>query len=176
MRAAAPYGSCFEDLEVGQVIRHPLGRTITQADDTWFTLLTMTTDELHFNADYAGRSEHGRELVNSTLSLAIVVGLSVSGISQNAFANLGWDDVRLTAPVFDGNTFYAESVITRRRESASRPESGILTCFTRGLNQHGVEVMSFRRTVLVLKRTLAGKASRFPTNPTAISARAGREN
>ena len=166
-------GLCFEDFEVGQVYRHPLGRTVSQVDNTWFTLLTMNTNELHFNADFAGRTAHGRELVNSGLTLAMVLGLSVSDISQNAYANLGWDEIRLTAPVFAGDTLYAESVVTAVRASASRPEAGIVSCFTRGLNQDGVEIMTFRRSALVLRRAAVEAAHRFPEHEIDIAARAG---
>src|ERR1700732_1933402 len=103
-------GNYFEDFAVGQIYQHPLGRTIYDADNARFTLMTMNTHELHFTADFASRTEHGRELVNSGLTLAIVLGISVSDISQNAVANLGWDEVRLVAPVFVGDTLYGESV------------------------------------------------------------------
>jgi itaconyl-CoA hydratase len=166
-------GPFFEDLTVGQVFQHPLGRTVTQVDNTWFTLLTMNTNELHFNADYAGRTQHGKELVSSGLTLAIVLGLSVSDISQNAFANLGWDEIRLTGPVFAGDTLYAESVITELRESRSRPDTGVVSCFTRGLNQDGLEVMTFRRSILVFKRAATPNLQRFPEHPVAITDRAG---
>ena len=155
-------GFFFEDFAVGDVFRHPLGRTIGEADNRWFTLLTMNTNELHFNADFAARTEHGRELVNSGLTVAMILGMSVSDISQNALANLGWDDIRLTAPVFVGDTVYAESVITDLRESKSRPHAGIVSCFTRGLNQDGVEVLSYRRSVMVYKREAGEAARRFP--------------
>jgi itaconyl-CoA hydratase len=166
-------GHCFEDFEVGQVYRHPFGRTVTQVDNTWFTLLTMNTNELHFNADFASRTEHGRELVNSGLTLAIVLGLSVADISRNAYANLGWEEINLTGRVFAGDTLYAESVVTGVRASASRPEAGIVSCFTRGLNQDGAEIMTFRRSALVYKRAAVEAAHRFPEHPVDISARAG---
>jgi len=173
MTDRAVTGRCFEDFEVGQVFRHPLGRTLTQVDNTWFTLLTMNTNELHFNADYASRTEHGRELVSSGLTLAIVLGLSVSDISQNAFANLGWDEIRLTGPVFAGDTLYAESVVTSLRASESRPDAGIVSCFTRGLNQDGTEIMTFRRSAMVYRRAAVRTAQRFPDHPVDISTRAG---
>ena len=114
-------GRCFEDFEVGQVYRHPLGRTVTQVDNAWFTLLTMNTNELHFNADFASRTDHGRELVSSGLTLAIVLGLSVADISQNAWANLGWEEINLTGRVYAGDTLYAESVVTAVRPSRVAP-------------------------------------------------------
>ena len=155
-------GSYFEDFSLGDVFQHPLGRTVLDSDNVWFTLLTMNTNELHFNADAAARSEHGRMIVNSGLTVALVLGMSVSDISQNAIANLGWDDIRLTTPVFVGDTLYAESIVTGLRESESRPYAGIVTCFTRGLNQGGVEVLSYRRSVLVSKRSAGAAVRRFP--------------
>jgi len=128
-------GNFYEDFALGQVYRHQLGRTIGEADNRWFSLLTMNTNQLHFNADYAKKSEHGQELVNSGLTVALVLGISVADISQNAIANLGWKEIRLTAPVYVGDTLYGESVIIGLRPSASRPEAGIVTCATRGLNQ-----------------------------------------
>jgi itaconyl-CoA hydratase len=155
-------GNYFEDFSVGQVFQHPLGRTIYDADNAWFTLMTMNTNELHFNADFASRTEHHRELVNSGLTMAIALGISVSDISQNAVANLGWDEVRLLAPVFVGDTLYGESVITHVRESQSRSYAGIVSCFTRALNQEGVEVLTYRRSVMIYKREPGSAARRFP--------------
>ena len=109
--SARPEGPCFEDFEVGMVIRHPLGRTVTATDNTWFTLLTMNTNPIHFDAHYAGQTEFGRPLVDSTFTLAVVTGLSVADISQHA-VNLGWEQVRLPAPVFEGDTIYAQTEIT----------------------------------------------------------------
>lgn len=164
-------GRYFEDFAVGQVFHHPLGRTLVDADNVWFTLLTLNSNELHFNADVADRSEHGRLIVNSGLTVALVLGMSVSDISQNAIANLGWDSIRLTAPVFVGDTLYAESVVRGVRESRSRPAAGIVTCFTRGLNQHGVEVLSYVRSVLVSKRDEGAAIRRFPEPIVPISER-----
>ncbi len=155
-------GRFFEDFQVGDVYRHPLGRTISEADNTWFTLLTMNTNEMHFNAEYARRSEFGRPLVVSTLTLAIVVGQTVTDLTQNAFANLGWDDVRLTRPVFAGDTLYAESAVIDKRESASRPHAGIVTVATRGLNQRGETVLSFNRTFYVYRRGAPQVEQVFP--------------
>ncbi len=165
-------GRYFEDFTIGDVFQHPLGRTLTDTDNVWFTLLTMNTNELHFNADFASRTEHGREIVNSGLTVAMVLGLSVSDISQNAIANLGWDDIRLTAPVFVGDTLYAESIVTDLRESKSRPHAGIVSCFTRGLNQDGVEVLSYRRSVMVFKQAAGHEARRFPAAPVPLAERA----
>lgn len=166
----------FEDFEVGQIFQHPLGRTIYDADNAWFTLLTMNTNELHFNHDFASRTEHGRELVNSGLTLAMALGISVSDISQNAVANLGWDEVRLVAPVFVGDTLYGESKITELRESKSRPYAGIVSCFTRALNQDGTEVLNYRRTVMVYKREEGSKARRFPVAKIPIGQRVDSRN
>ncbi len=119
-------GRFFEDFEVGDVYQHPLGRTLSEADNTWFTLLTMNTNQMHFNAEYAARSEFGRPLVVSTLTVAIAVGQSVTDLTQNAFANLGWDEIRMTHPVFAGDTLYSESIVLEKRESSSRPHAGIV--------------------------------------------------
>jgi itaconyl-CoA hydratase len=163
-------GNFLEDFQVGDVYRHPLGRTISEADNTWFTLLTMNTNQLHFNADFAGASPHGRLLVNSGLSVAVVLGISVSDMSQNAIANLGWTDIRLTHPLFVGDTLYAESLVTDVRRSRSRPHAGIVTCITRGLNQDGVEILRFERSVMVWARSGRDLATRFPTATEPLAA------
>lgn len=157
-----PLGRHFEDFEVGDVYRHPLGRTITETDNIWFTLLTMNTNPMHFDARYAERSEFGRPLVNSTLTVAIVSGQSVVDTSQLAFANLGWDEIRLTHPVFVGDTLYAESEVLELRESESRPHGGIVTIRTRGLNQEGEEVVRWRRTFFVYRRGAEQAEIPFP--------------
>ncbi|HSJ28875.1 MAG TPA: MaoC family dehydratase, partial [Acidimicrobiia bacterium] len=138
------------------------GRTITETDNTWFTLLTMNTNPVHFDANYARGSEFGRLLVNSALTVAIVVGQGVIDTSQHAFANLGWDEIRLTAPVFVGDTLYAESQVLELRESRSRPYGGIVTVRSRGLNQDGVQVVSWKRTFFVYKRDAAEARDPFP--------------
>jgi itaconyl-CoA hydratase len=155
------FGRCFEDFAVGDVYCHPLGRTITETDNVWFTALTMNTNQLHFNNHYATDGLFGRALVVSTLTLAVVTGLSVIDVSQNAVANLGWDEVKMPAPVFVGDTLYAESRVEQARPSASRPTTGIVTVKTRGLNQDGVVVLTFRRSVLVARR--GHQPSSFPT-------------
>jgi acyl dehydratase len=137
---------------VGDVYRHQLGRTLTEVDNTWFTLLTCNTNQIHFNADYAARSEFRRPLMNSCLTLSLVTGLSVPDISQNVVANLGWDKVTLPAPVFAGDTIYAESEVLETRASKSRPGQGIVRVRTRGYNQDGTVVIEFERTVLVHSR------------------------
>ena len=146
------FGRYFEEFEVGDVYEHRPGRTISEADNTWFTLLTMNNHPLHFDAEYAAKSEFKRPLVNSCLTLSIVVGMSVSDVSYKAIGNLGWNDIKLTAPVFAGDTLYAESEVIAKRESKSRPTQGIVTVRTRGTNQDGKVVISYERTVLVPKR------------------------
>ena len=155
-------GRFFEDFEVGAVYQHPLGRTVTENDNTWFTLLTMNTNQLHFNAQYAARSEFERPLVVSTLTIAIAVGQSVTDLTQNAVANLGWDDIAMTHPVFAGDTLWSESIVVSTRASRSRPEAGIVTVRTRTLNQDGKEVCSFLRTFLVHRRGAAAVTDVFP--------------
>ena len=146
------FGRCYEDFTVGDIYEHRPGRTITETDNIWFTLLTMNTHPAHFDAHYAARSEFKQPLVNSCLTLSIVVGMSVSDVSQRAVANLGWNDIKLTAPVFVGDTIYAESEVIAKRESASRPAQGLVTVRTFGKKADGQEFMSFERTVLVPKR------------------------
>ena len=145
-------GRYFEEFEVGHVYEHRPGRTISEADNTWFTLLTMNQHPLHFDAAYASKSEFGRPLVNSCLTLSIVAGMSVSDISQKAIGNLGWNDIKLTAPVFVGDTIYAESEVLAKRVSASRPGQGLVTVRTIGKKGDGTRFMSFERTALIAKR------------------------
>jgi acyl dehydratase len=144
-------GRFYEDLEVGDVYEHRLGRTITQADNIWFTLLTVNTNPIHFDSHYAAQTEFGRPLVDSTFTLALVTGLSVSDVSQNAI-NLGWEGVKLPAPVFEGDTIYARSEILEKRESRSRPAMGVVHLRTTGINQRGETVIKFTRTIMVYKR------------------------
>lgn len=145
------YGRALEEFTVGDVYEHRPGRTITEADNVWFTLLTMNTHPAHFDRVHAAKTEFKEPLVNSTLTVAILVGMSVSDVSQKAVANLGWDSIRMTAPMFAGDTLYGESEVLAKRESASRPEQGIVTIKTTGRNQHGVVVCDFRRTMLIWK-------------------------
>ena len=145
-------GRTYEDFAVGAVYRHWPGRTISEADNTWFTLLTMNTHPLHFDAEYAAKSEFGRIVVNSCLTLSIVAGMSVRDLSQNAICNLGWTDIRMPAPVFLGDTLYAESEVLAKRESASRPTAGIVTAHTTARKADGTVVMTYERTFLVPKR------------------------
>jgi itaconyl-CoA hydratase len=152
-------GRFFEDFEVGDVYEHALGRTITTTDNIWFTLLTQNTAPIHFDHHYASQTEFKRPLVNSCLTLALVTGQSVADVTQNVFANLGWDEVRLPNPVFEGDTIYSRSEVLATRESKSRTNVGVVTVRTAGFNQDGKEVISFRRTALVYKR---GHAPRIP--------------
>ena len=129
----------------------PSGRTITQTDNIWFTLLTVNTNPIHFDAHYAAQTEWGRPLVDSTFTLALVTGLSVTDVSQNA-VNLGWDEVKLPHPVFEGDTLYAQTEVLDKRESKSRPNMGIVWLKTIGFNQDGVVVIEMKRTIMVYKR------------------------
>jgi len=146
------FGRYFEDFTVGDTYEHRPGRTITETENTWFTLLTMNTHPLHFDAEYAKASEFGRPLIASTFTVALMVGMSVTDTSQKAIANLGWDAIRLTHPLFAGDTLYSESTVLEKRESKSRPGAGIVTISTTGLNQNGKVIGTFNRTMLMAKR------------------------
>ncbi len=149
---AATAGRFFEDFVVGDVYRHRLGRTVTETDNVWFTLLTQNTAPLHVDQHYASQTEFGRPLVNSCFTIALVTGQSVPDVSQNVLANLGWDEVRLPHPLFHGDTVYSSSEVLEVRESKSRPEAGIITVRTSGFTQDGSVVITFRRTVMVYRR------------------------
>lgn len=144
-------GRAYEDMAMGDVYPHRLGRTITDADNIWFTLITCNPNPIHFDAHYAAQTEWGRMLVDSTFTLALVTGLSVADVSMNA-VNLGWDEVKLPHPVFAGDTIYARSEVLALRESRSRPQMGIVTLRTVGYNQNNQTVIEFKRTILVYKR------------------------
>ena len=146
------FGRYLEDFTVGDVYEHRPGRSITETDNTWFTLVTMNQNPLHFDKEYAAKSEFGKPLVNSCLTLSIVAGMSVSDLSQKAIANLGWDKIRLTAPVFVGDTIYAESEVLAVRESKSRPTRGIVTVRTTGKKADGTVFMTYERTMMIPKR------------------------
>jgi itaconyl-CoA hydratase len=145
-------GRVFEDFEVGDVYRHPLGRTVLATDNIWFTLLTQNTNPIHFDRAYAAKTEFKKPLVDSTFTLALVTGQSVSDISQNAMANLGWDEVRLPNPLFEGDTVYSQSEVLEKRESKSRPNVGIVRFKTTGYTQEGTVVIEFKRTIMIYKR------------------------
>ena len=138
----------YEELEVGAVYKSRFGRTVLEADNAWFTLLTMNTNPIHFDADYAATTEWERPLVDSTFTLALVTGLSVADVSERG-VNLGWDEVRLLKPVFAGDTIRAETEVLSKRKSQSRPESGIVRVRSRGLNQHDEIVISFERAIML---------------------------
>ncbi|MBN8994869.1 MAG: MaoC family dehydratase [Rhizobiales bacterium] len=146
------FGRYFEDFTVGDIYEHRPGRTLTETENTWFTLLTMNTHPLHFDAEYARHTEFGRCLICSPFTVAVMVGMSVSDISQKAIANLGWKEIKLTHPLFAGDTLTAESEVLDKRESRSRPNAGIVSVETRGFNQDGVTVCTFERTMLVPKK------------------------
>ena len=145
-------GRFLEDFQVGDVYVHRLGRTVLETDNVWFTLLTQNSAPIHVDAHYAAGTEFGRPLVDSTFTLALVTGQSVADVSQNVIANLGWDEVRLPAPVYAGDTIYSESEVLAARPSRSRPEAGIVTVRTTGHNQDGTVVITFTRTLLVYRR------------------------
>ena len=146
------FGRYFEEFEVGHIYEHRPGRTITDTDNVWFTLLTMNTHPLHFDYEYAAKTEFGRPLVCSPLTVAILVGMSVSDVSQKAVANLGWTNISMTHPLFCGDTLYGESEVLGKRESGSRPQQGIVTVKTTGRNQKGDVVCTFERSILVWKQ------------------------
>src|SRR5271156_5840390 len=153
-------GRFYEDFVIGDVYDHPLGRTVTTTDNIWFTLLTQNTAPIHFDHNYAAQTEFGKPLVVSSFTMALVGGQSVTDLSQNVVANLGWDEVRLPNPVFEGDTLYSQSEVLDKRESKSRPSVGIVTVKTIGFNQEGTTVITFKRTVMVYKRGFEPKIAR----------------
>ena len=154
-------GRYFEDFEAGDIYRCRLGRTLTEADNTWFTLLTNNTNQIHFNTEYAKQTEFGRPLINSALTLAIVAGMGVADVSENGFA-LGWDGIKLPNPLFAGDTLYSESEVLEKRESSSKPQWGIIKVRTRGVQQEGKVVIDYARSVMVWKKAFAPKTDLFP--------------
>lgn len=146
------FGRYYEDFTVGDIYEHRPGRTLTETDNTWFTLLTMNTHPMHFDAEYAKHSEFGRCIICSPLTVAVMVGQSVTDVSQKAIANLGWTNIRMTHPLFAGDTLTSETAVTAKRESKSRPDAGIVSVKTSGFNQHGVLVCDFERTILVARQ------------------------
>jgi itaconyl-CoA hydratase len=152
-------GLYYEDFVTGDVFEHRPGRTVLDVDNTYFTLLTLNIQEVHFDAAYAAKTEWKKMLVDSTFTLALLTGMSVRTVSAKVVANLGWDKVKATHPVFAGDTLYAESTILSKRDSKSRPTQGIVTVSTRGINQNGIEVMSFERTMLVHRRGQSPEAA-----------------
>jgi itaconyl-CoA hydratase len=158
-------GRFYEDFEVGDEYEHPLGRTVTATDNSWFTLLTQNTAPLHFDQHYAAQTEFGRPLVNSCFTLALVTGQSVTDVSQNVMANLAWDEVRMPSLVFEGDPVYSGSEVLDRRESSSRPSVGLITVRTTEYNQDGKVVLSFRRSAMVYKRDHAPSRPRVQVQP-----------
>jgi itaconyl-CoA hydratase len=146
------FGRYFEEFTVGDVYEHRPGKTVLESDNHLFTLLTLNTHPLHFDAEYGAATEFGRNLVVSTYTLSLLIGMSVSDISQKTIANLGMDEVRFTSPVFAGDTLYAESEVLEKRASASRPGQGIVTVRTTGKNQKGEVVCTFKRSMLIPER------------------------
>jgi itaconyl-CoA hydratase len=155
-------GRFLEDFTVGDVYRTSTGRTVTETDNTWFSNLTMNTNQMHFNREWAARTEFGQPLVVSTFTLALVVGMSVRDTSENAAANLGWTEIKLPKPVFAGDTLWAESEVLGVRESKSRPSMGIVEIRTRGINQRSEVVVEFRRSFMVYKRDAPEVQDAFP--------------
>ena len=155
-------GRYYEDFEVGDIYRSRYGHTVTEADNALFTQLTHNTNPLHFDAEYAKQTKWGRILVNSTFTLALMTGMSVSDVSENAMANLGWENVKLTHPVFIGDTLYCETEVLSKRESNSYPEAGIIKVRSRGINQDGKVVIDYTRTIMVYKKDSAPARARFP--------------
>ena len=154
-------GRFFEDFTVGDVYRSRIGRTITQADNIWFTLLTNNTNQIHFNQHYAEQTEFGRPLVNSAMTIAVVAGLGVADTSENGFA-LGWDQIKLPHPLYESDTVYSISEVVEIRESTSRPKQGIVKFRTRGVKQDGTVVIDYTRSVMVWKRAHAPALRHIP--------------
>ena len=145
-------GRVYEDFEIGDVYQHPLGRTVLSVDNSWFTLLSQNVNPIHFDHHYAAQTEFGKPLVDSTFTLALVTGQSTIDLSLNVMANLGWDEVRLPNPLFEGDTVYSRSEVLETRESKSRPNVGIVKVKTIGFKQDGLIVIEFFRTFMVYKR------------------------
>jgi itaconyl-CoA hydratase len=146
------YGRYFEDFVVGDLYEHRPGRTLTEADNIWFSLLTNNQHPLHSDAAYGARSEFGQCLIDSCITLSVITGLSVADVSAKAIANLGWNKVKLTAPVFAGDTLYAESEVIQKRDSKSRQTQGIVTVKTTGKKADGTRCIEFERVLLIPKR------------------------
>jgi acyl dehydratase len=155
-------GRFYEDFSVGDVYKHPYGRTVTETDNVWFTNLTLNVNPMHFNEPYAAATEFGERLVDGTFVIALAVGMSVIDVSMNATANLGYDAIRHHAPVFHGDTLFAESEVLSKRESGSREHVGIVETELRTYNQEGTKVLSLERTPMVLKRAHADPSAARP--------------
>jgi itaconyl-CoA hydratase len=170
------HGRYFEDFVVGDVYQHPLGRTVTTTDNMWFTLLTQNTAPVHFDHEYAKKTEFGKPLMNSAFTLSLITGQTVSDVSQNVFANLSWDKILLPKPVFEGDTLHSRTTVLDRRESKSRPNVGIVSVATEGFNQRGEVVVSFERTVMVYRRGCGPRAETIEAPETPSSAAAPETN
>jgi acyl dehydratase len=155
-------GNFFEDFVVGNIYKHAQARTVTHQDNLWITMMTMNPNPIHFDFEYARSTEWGKPLVNSCFTISLVTALSVADMSRNA-VNLGWDEVRLPNPVFDGDTLYAQSEVLETRESKSRPHQGVVKFKTVGFNQDGTVVMTFTRTILVYRRGNQPARKQAPT-------------
>jgi len=145
-------GRLFEDFAIGDIYYHPFGKTVTEADNQMFTLMTQNVSKTHVDRNYAAGTAYKLPLVNSTFTLALVTGQSTMDLSMNVFANLGWDEVRMPAPVYEGDTIYSRSKVLDLRESASRPAMGVVTVATEGFNQDGTIVVSFKRSFMIYKK------------------------
>jgi acyl dehydratase len=146
----------FEDFNVGDIYPHPLGRTLLAADNTWLSLLTMNTNPLHFDFHYSSKTEFKKPLVDSCITLAILTGQSASALGADSLPDLGWDEVTMPHPVFEGDTIYSKSEVVNKRESPSNSDQGIVQVKTTGFNQHGAIVMQFKCTFIVLMRPRQG--------------------
>jgi itaconyl-CoA hydratase len=155
-------GRYFEDFEIGDIYRSRFGRTVTEMDNQLFTHLTLNTNPLHFDAEYTAKTKWGQILVNSTFTLALIVGMSVPDVSENAMANLGWEDVKLPNPVFVGDTLYCETEVLSKRESKSYPEAGIVKVRSRGINQNGKIVINLTRSIMIYKQGSSPSIGSFP--------------
>lgn len=155
-------GRYFEDFEIGDIYRSRFGRTVTEADNQIFTHLTLNTNPLHFDAEYTAKTKWGQILVNSTFTLALVVGMSVPDVSENGMANLGWEDVKLPNPVFVGDTLYCETEVLSKRESKSYPNAGIVQVRSRGINQNGKVVINLTRSMMIYKQGHSPAVGGFP--------------
>jgi len=154
-------GRYFEDFKVGDIYQHPLGRSVLETDNVWFTCATMNTNQVHFNTDYASKTAYKKPLVNSCFTLALVNGLSVEGTSRNGMV-LEWRNVRMPNPLFVGETVYAQTEILEVRESKSRPDRGIVKAATKGITAEGKIILKFERSIMVYKKADAPNTMLFP--------------
>lgn len=149
-------GLYFEELAVGATIEHRPGRTLTEADNVWQSLINMNQSPLHIDAAYGARTEWGKPLMSSLVTFSVINGMTVNSLTARGIANLGWDKVRLLQPCFAGDTVYAESTVLSARLSGSRPHQGIVTCETRGVKADGTVFLSCERSFLVPTRAHPG--------------------